>query len=238
MTTAEAPRNQDVMTTGLASGDDKISSRPPNDSQPDSISNAADEKEPEGALKSVSPDGTPEDEPAAPRSQSQSSRPLPVHPYPQASGYLFEGYSYPSANPSSLSSNEQVASIPYGSTAGGFVSQPGVFAAAQSSPFAVPNNATLSPPRSSKAVVIGIPPASPLFPRASSTGIDNTLPYISPALGSSASPMTYQATYTGSAGRVESQGSSDEGSWDRYVTVHSVHTISGTSVSTLTSFID
>ena len=214
MTTTEASRNEDIMATGLATGDDKISSPARDDTQPPSISHAADGKDSEGTLKAVSPEGDPEDEPEAPRAQSQSSRPLPVHPYPQVSNYHFEGYSYPSVNPSSLASNDQVLPIPYASSSAAFIPQPGVFAAAQSSPFAVPSNPSLSPPRSTKAVVIGIPPASPLFPRSTSTGMDNALSYISPALGS-ASPMTYQATYAGSAGRVESQGSSDEGSWDR-----------------------
>lgn len=211
MTTAAASRNQSNMATGLASGDSKISSHTTNCTQPDSTATTAKEKDSESKLKTVSPDGTPEDDPAAP-STSQS---LPVHPYLQTSSYHFEGgYSHPSVNPSSLSSNDQALSVPYGSSAGAFVPQPGVFTAAQSSPFAVPNNATLSPPRSSK-VMIGIPPASPLFPRASSAGLDSGLPYISPALGSSVSPMTYPAAYAGSAARVDSQGSSDEGSWDR-----------------------
>lgn len=217
MITTETSRNQCIMSTGLATGDTKIPSQTTSGSPSDSISTVANGKESEGSLKIESPVVVSDDDRAAPG--IQSSQKLPSHLYSETSGYPFGVYSRASVNPSSPSFNDQIPAANYGTTAGRVISQPGVFATAQSSPFAVPNSATLSSPRSSKAMMMGIPPASPLFPRASSAGLDNGLPYISSALGSAASPMPYQAAYAESAARIETQGSSDEGSWDRYVSL-------------------
>lgn len=223
MTTSLVSMNDSNMATGMVNGDTKVASPASNEaSEPAKKDPPSSGKEEKDKTESSKGEETPnlqgEEGSELSPSETQMNAPLPSHPGTAAGYYL--GYAqHNGAPPSPTVTGHAVTGLPYGdATIGSFMQQPGTFAAAHTSPFGVPNsNTPLSPPRATvtTAGMVGVPPASPLFPRINNGGIEGSLqqqvvvPPQSPNL-------PYLGSYAATA-RSQTGGSSEEASWDRYV---------------------
>ena len=217
MTTNLSSMNDSNMATGLADSDAKVATPAdsPDPAQQDAASTDG------GKETTATKEGNKETKKdnVEEEAETQVNAPLASHPQATATGYYL-GYPHQNGTPPSPTvAGHVVTALPYDASIGSFMQQQGSFAAAHTSPFGVPGTTTpLSPPRSTinTAGMVGVPPASPLFPRVNSGGLEGTLmqqgvvapqspslPYMSPALGS----------YAGVA-RSNTGGSSDDASWD------------------------
>lgn len=203
--TSKPSMNDGSMASGLSNGDAKASSslNKDNPAPPGPASTPTEIKE---AGKKT--EKGPQFQPPPASAHVAIPNHIDVHKLP--SNYYL-GYHQSSDAPPSPAISHSIAAMPYDV----FMQQPGAFTAVQAPSFGVQNsNTPLSPPRvGATPGYAGVPPASPLFPRVSSTGLEAangvaaitvapqspSLPYMSPGMGSYVTRMT----------------SSDE-SWDRY----------------------
>ena len=214
MTTNLPSMNESNMATGIANGDVKVTTPPVgeevgvNPAESDAANPGKQERE--GPSKETKPEGREGGTP------DETQVPAPTYQGVPAAGYYLAYPHHSDTPPSPSTPGHAVTQLPYENSIG-FIHQPGHFSAAHTSPFGVPNpNTPVSPPRPT-VNMIGVPPASPLFPRINSGGLEGgvgvipppspSLPYMTGAIGSYAGVV-----------RTQTEGSSDDASWDaRYV---------------------